>query len=118
MNALYERSTKFTSKLDSKKDIAITIDGVYTIIEFSYHSIKRGMERAIYESALVFMVQRGFDEILDLKNGERFIVIDKELRISFVGALNAVGTDIIISIVSAIDSAEPSNHRGTHEIAI
>lgn len=118
MRALNDRCTQFVSKLDFKKDICMNIEGVSTIIEFSFHGTNRSKQRAVYESASVLMVQRAFDEILDLKNGQRFLIIDKELCISVVGALNAVGTDVIISIVSVIDSAEPYNPHNTYEIVI
>jgi hypothetical protein len=118
MSTLYGRHTKFESKLDKKKDIYITIDGIPTIIEYSYHSIKRSKHRLIFEAAVTMMIQNAFDNILDLHNDERFIVIDSDLCISVIGALKAVGGDIIVSIVSVIDSDEPTNPHGTYTIAI
>lgn len=118
MSTLYARHTKFKSKLDIKKDVCIEIDGIPTVIEYSYHSIKRSKHRSIFEAAVTMMIQNAFDALLDLRNNERFIVIDRELCISVIGALKAVGGDIIISIVSVIDSDEPTNPHGTYTIAI
>lgn len=118
MSTLFEGYTKFESKIDNSKDICITIDGIPTVIEYSYHSIKRSKHRVVFESAVVMMIQNAFDEILDLHNDERFIVIDKELCISVIGSLRGVGGEIIISIVSVIDSDQPTNPYGTYTIAI
>lgn len=118
MSTLWARHTKFESKLEMKNDIFLTIDGIPTTIEYTYHSIKRSRHRAVFVSVVTHMIQSAFDDILDLRDGERFIVIDNELCVSVIGALKAVGGDILISIVSVIDSAEPTNPYGTHTIAI
>lgn len=118
MSALYARCTQFDSKLTHYKDICLTIDGIPTIIEYSYHSIKQSKHRAVFEAAATMMVQNAFDELLDLRNDERFIIISLELGISVIGNMRAVGGDIVIGIVTVIDSTEPYNPHNTHTITI
>lgn len=112
------RSTNLISKLDGARDISINVEGIDAIIEFSYHGQKRGHEGELLDSAIVFMVQRAFNEILDLKHGKQFLIKDEELDMSIVGQVRVERYDIIISVVSAINSAEPRNPYHTLEIAI
>lgn len=118
MSTLYKRHTKFNSKLDMTRDVCVTIDDVEVIIEFNHHSTKRGQERSVFDAAAVLMIQRAFDNILDLGNGERFIIIDTELHISIVGAIKGVGQDILVSVISAVNDIHPHNPRGTLEVVI
>lgn len=116
MSALYKRKTDFESTLFSKKSIGFSVQGIFTSIEYSYHSINRSNHRGIFESAIVHMIQEGFDEILDLHNHQRFILISRELGLSVIAALHFDVIDIVIDIVSVIDSTEPTNPYHTHTI--
>ena len=112
------RSTNLISKLDGVRDTDIIVDGISAIIEFSYHGQKRGKERDMIENAMVYIIQRAFHSIIDLKHGERFLLIDYELDMSIVGVVEVDGRDIIIGIVSAVDSATPHNPQDTLEIVV
>ncbi|BCT30308.1 MULTISPECIES: hypothetical protein [Bacillus subtilis group] len=118
MSTLTKRHSKLESKLDKTIDISLTIQGIPTIIEYSYHSIERSNHRGIFRAAVTNMIQLGFDKILDLKSDERFILIDNELGISVVGNVKGFGGDILISIISVLDSTEPTNPYHTYTIAI
>ena len=118
MSALYKRHSKLNSKLDMSKDVCITIDDVEVVIEFSYHGINRGKERSVFDAAAVLMIQRAYEQILDLHNGERFIIIDTELHFSIVGAIKGVGQDIVVSVISAINDIFPHNPHCTLEVVI
>lgn len=112
------RSTNLISKLDGARETDIIVDSIPAIVEFSYHGQKRGKEREVIENAMVYMIQRAFHSIIDLKHGERFLLTDRELDMSLVGGIHADGTDIIISIISTVDSAFVHNPFDTLEIAI
>ncbi|MEX3713525.1 hypothetical protein ABFV99_14070 [Cytobacillus horneckiae] len=118
MSAFYPRNTNFESKLFSKKIVSLSIQGIYTSIEYSHHSIKRSKHRGVFDSAIVHMIQEGFDEILDLQNHQRFILINKELGLSIIGSLHCDGLDVVIDIISVIDSTKPTNPYNTFTIAI
>ena len=118
MSTLYKRHTKFNSKLDKGRDFCLTINDVEVIIEFNHHSIKRGKERSVFGAAAVLMIQRAFDDILDLANDERFIIIDTEMHISIIGAIKGVGQDILVSVISVVDDVFPHNPRGAMEVVI
>lgn len=118
MSTLWARHTKFESKLDQKEDIYIEIDGIPTIIEYSSHGIERSKHRSIFQAVVTMMIQNAFDELLDLKNGQKFMIIDSELGITVIGVMEPCGLDVVIPIISVIDSAEPTNPHGTYTIAV
>ena len=118
MSTLYPRHSKLDSKIDRTEDIALNINGFSTIIEYSYHAIQEIGYRSIYVSAVTHIIQMAFDELLDLKYGDKFMITDNELGLTVVGVMEPSGLDIIIPIVSVIDSARPTNPHGTLIIAV
>lgn len=118
MRALYQRHSRLNSKLVSYKDICITIQGVPVIIEYSNHSLDQSKYRGIFESAATHMVKQAFEEIIDLHSSETFILVSHELGISLVASIRGIGGDVLVSIITAIDSAQPTNPYHTHTIAV
>ncbi|MEW4309206.1 hypothetical protein [Rossellomorea marisflavi] len=64
------------------------------------------------------MVKKGFDEILDQKQLERFILVNNEFGVSVIGSARGVGTDIVIDIIPVVDSDKVTNPYGTLMIAV
>lgn len=118
MSALAKRVSKIYSDIDRKKDYYLDIDGFHTIIEFSDHSIFRGKHRKVYDSSILDMVRNGFYDIIDLHKNERFILICEEYGVSLIGGVRSVGGDIVITLITQIDSANPTNPYNTHTIYV
>lgn len=118
MSALYQRYTPFQSPLYDTKDFHFTIQGFSVVVELNSHSMMRNKDRNIYESVVCLMVQEGFNHILDMKNNQRFILSSAEFDVSIVCVISSVGGEIIVSVVSSIDSKEPRNPHNTIQIAI
>lgn len=110
----YSRYTKFTSYLHSTRDFKIrTEDDLEVTLEFNLHGDNRSQEREVLHSTVLYMVQRQLESILDLTDGSRFIITDSELGISIVGGVAAVGLDLVVSIISAVDSPDIYNPHET-----
>lgn len=118
MSTLTQRYSVLESKLDQSEDIFLTIQGIHIIIEYSFHGMEQSKHRSIYQAATVDMIQRGFNDIVDLQSGERFILVDNNLGISIIGAVRGIGGDILISVITTVDSTTPTNPHNTHTIAI
>ena len=101
------------TQIDKKKDVFLNIDGFPVIINYSLHSLKRAKLRGVYLNSIVDMIKNGFDYILDLRAGERFILISEDYRISLIGCMHTAGSDIVIDIITTIDSDQPTNYKGT-----
>lgn len=114
----YARHTKFKSKYTDSKWFPMTHEGIPLTLEFSRHSLYRQEERRIYEGAIFYAIQKKLDDILDLPNDTRFIIIDSTLGISIVGAVHAQGTDLVVSVISLIHSSFPDNPNGTAVFAV
>jgi hypothetical protein len=111
-------STPFSSKLDTKKDIYLTIKGVRVIIELNHHSLKQGLHRNIFESSITHIVKKGFHHILRLQNDERFLMIDRELGITIVGTTYPEGAELVVAVISILNGVEPLNPYHTLTIAV
>lgn len=114
----FKRHTEFKSKLTMCKSYEFDVDGFPLVIEMPLHAIKRHKHRGIYFSVVCDIIRKGFYDILDLRKGERFILTSKELGISVIGTMDVAGNDIVVWIVTVIDSVNPTNPHGTIQIAI
>lgn len=106
------------TQIDKQKDVFLSIDGFPVIINYSLHSLKRAKLRGVYLNSIVEMIKNGFYSILDLRAGERFILISEEYRISLIGGMHTAGSDIVIDVITTIDSDKPTNYKGTKEFHI
>lgn len=118
MRALAKRHSQINSKLDKTPDHCFTKFGFDSVITFRRHALKRKQHRTILHANVVWMVKKGFEEILDLKHEQEFILTNTELDMSVVGCVSCTGSDIVIRIITVIDSAEPRNEQQTLMIAV
>lgn len=118
MRALAKHHTKIDSKLEQTADYCFTMFGFDAVIVFRNHALKRKKHRSIIHANVVYMVKKGFEQVIDLKSETEFILTNTELNMSVVGCVSCAGSDIVVRIITVIDSAEPRNERGTLKIAI
>lgn len=92
-----------------------TEDGMEVVIELSRHARKRLLERGVLEFAVYGSIISIIDDILDLKNGSEFAVIDQELDIAVICSVGVGSIDpkITITIVTVIDRSHIFVREGT-----
>ncbi|UOE58107.1 hypothetical protein [Cytobacillus oceanisediminis] len=117
MDAFAKRYTKINSRLDKSEDVILSIDGFDVVISYMQHAIERKKNRQIFKSSVSYMIESAFDQLLDLKKEAEFVLTSDEFGISVVGAMSYTGVDIVIRVITVIDSATPYN-RHTLEIAV
>lgn len=118
MSTLSKRYSFIETNLDKAKDFYLNIEGFNVIIEFTLHSQKRGQKRRIYDNTVITMVRSGFYDIIELRNHEKFILSSYEFGVSLIGEIMSVGGDIVIKLVTSIDSPDATNPYGTPLIVI
>ena len=87
----------------------LNIEGFDAVLNFSTHATQRAKSRGVYASAVAYMVEKGFNHILELKQNTEFILIDEDMHVSAICEVESDGEDIIINIISVIDSYRPIN---------
>lgn len=94
------------------------INGYEFSVEITGHGAWRKVGRCVQESAIYMTAEKGFEQIKTLSHGERFLLIDPELLHTLVGAAYFYGNEVVVEIITVIDSLEPTNPRGTAEFYV
>lgn len=84
------------------KKINLEIEGIPVILEFSSHSKKRLSERGVNPYEAASLILKLGENILNLKPGEEFGVIDRELEIGLVCSISVLDTDIFIDVITVL----------------
>ena len=79
-------------------------DGCKIEMEFSAHALKRINQRGLNQTAVFGSIVAALDFILDLKDGEEFVVVDKEARCTSVAGMKFEGDVLCIDIITVIDT--------------
>ena len=87
-------------------------------VEITGHGAWQKVGRSIQESAIYMTVEKGFDDIKELFNGERFLLIDTDLMHTVIGAVYFYGTEIVVEVITVVNSIEPTNPKGTPEFYV
>ena len=96
------------------KDFEFNVEGIEITISFSAHAQKRLKERQVKSYQVSGAVVMLGEEILEMKNGHEFIIIDEDLFESYVFAVHAERSgDIIIDVITVVDTPDIWNRRGT-----
>jgi hypothetical protein len=106
-------------KYNRKKELEMKtfnfeIEGIEVLVTPSIHANLRLIERDItgYQVSGALMMMG--EDILDMKNGHEFIIVDEELDAAYVFAIHADKTgDICIDVITVVDSKDIWNKRGT-----
>lgn len=72
------------------------------IVAFSKHAEERLVERDVSSYEATSLILKLGERILDMKNGEEFGVIDKELEIGLVCSINTIGLDVFVDVVTVL----------------
>jgi len=96
----------------------VTIGGTLLTVEITGHAAWRKVGRSIEEQAIYMSVQKGFEHIKTLINGERFILVDSEFLCSIIGQVHFYSGEVVVDIITVVDSMEPTNPKGTAEFYI
>jgi hypothetical protein len=120
MSALlaYEPLINFASPLICEDEVELNIEGYDVLCEFSTHAFNQRKNREIFKSACAWTVEKAFSHFFGLENHERFIIIDRELDISVVASFYQSGGEMVVSIITVIDSNEPNNPYDTYTIEV
>lgn len=96
------RGPVLQSEQKMAKTFNFEVEGFPVKLEFSSHSRKRLEERDVpYYEACSLVVKLG-ESILEMKNGEEFGVVDRDLRIGLVGAVNCLDRDIFVDVKTVL----------------
>lgn len=95
-----------------------TIGGYELSVEITGHGAWRKVGRSVQESAIYMTVEKGFEHLGSLTHGDRFLLIDSELLHTVVGAVYFYGNEVVVEVITVIDSLEPTNPKGTAEFYI
>lgn len=84
---------------------SFTIDGTTMQVIPSNHALLRMRQRGIELFATYGSIVALGDKLLDMKKGEEFCIIDKELNIAVCCAIQCEGIDINVYITTVLDNS-------------
>lgn len=100
------------------KTYEFTIEGIEVTVLPSKHANYRLDERNITGYQVSGALMAMGEEILDMKNGTEFIIIDEELDAAYVFAIHVDGLDISIDVITVVNSKDIWNKRGTQVLKL
>jgi hypothetical protein len=92
---------------------SFTIDGVQMEILDTKHSLQRHAQRGVSKFAAYGSIVAVGEDLLDMRHGEEFCVMDRELGISIVCAMHFRGLDVFIDIITVLDDSHVYVKDGT-----
>lgn len=95
------------------KSTIIYVDGEKITLEFSSHAWKRANERELSEYEVYSLIIKVGEQLLDMKDGEEFAVIDQELRNAVTCSINSRDCELYIDIITVISNDRVFISRGT-----
>lgn len=84
------------------KRINLEIEGIPVLLEFSSHAQQRLVERGVSHYEAASLILKLGENILDLKSGEEFGVIDRDLEIGLVCSVSVLDVDIFIDVITVL----------------
>lgn len=92
-------------------------EGIELFINVSSHAKERLAERGVLMAPVYGCVVAATDKVLDLKSGDEFAILDKDLGIAVIGSIKCA-LDVTIDIITVIDSDKIWIKAGTKVIAL
>lgn len=89
------------------------IEGIPFCVFVSTHAGIRMRQRKVNKYAAFGSIVAVGEDLLDMYDGDEFIVIDKELGISIVCGIHAKGLEIEIEIITVINEHDVFVKQGT-----
>lgn len=93
-------------------------EGTEIQIVITRHADERMEERGILLTPVYGAVVAVTDHILDLKSGEEFAILDKDLGVAIIGNIKCAKCDIAVTIFTVVDSANVWVKNGTTVIPL
>ncbi|NBI07628.1 hypothetical protein [Senegalia massiliensis] len=97
----------------NQKYYQINIEGELINIDLSNHSLKRCEERGISKYEIYSLILKLGENLLDLRNGEQFAIVDKETGVGIVNQITAEYGEIFITVITAIHNDNIWISKGT-----
>jgi len=101
-----------------REEYYIIVEGEKLVINLSKHAKRRCQEREVNDYEIYSLILKVGEDLLDLKNGEEFAVIDKEQDIGIVNQIYCDNGQIYIEVVTAISNDNIWISRGTKTINV
>ncbi len=89
------------------------MEGCPITVSVSQHANMRMKQRMVNKYASFGSIVAVGEDLLDMRHGEEFCIIDKELNVSIVCAIHARGSDIDICIITVLDNHQFYVKSGT-----
>lgn len=80
------------------------LDGIEIEIILSNHSRMRMAQRKISSQAVYGTIVAGLEQILDMKSGEDFVIVDRVSEATVVASVTSEGGDIYVEIITVVDN--------------
>lgn len=84
------------------KKIVLNIEDIPVTLEFSHHARQRLEEREVNAYEAASLVLKLGEQILDMKSGEEFGIIDRELKIGLICSVSVLDADIFIDVITVL----------------
>ena len=79
-------------------------EGLDIFVDLSKHAKYRGHQRGFKPAYFYAAIRNAIDEILDLKDGDEFVLIDRFVGITIVAGLHMNGSSMLtIDIITLVD---------------
>lgn len=95
------------------KNTIIYVDKEEIRIEFSKHAEERADERNLEEYEVYSLILKMGENLLDLKDGEEFAIIDQESENAIICSINSRDFQLVIDIITVISNEKVYITRGT-----
>lgn len=82
--------------------IILEIEGIPVNLEFSSHAKDRLEERGVTPYEAASLVLKLGEEILDMRSGEQFGVLDRDLETGLICSISVLELDIFIDVVTVL----------------
>lgn len=91
----------------------IFIEEIEIRLEISKHAEERSNERELTQYEIYSMIMKMGEQLLELKDGEEFAVVDRELNNAVICSMNCRGIDLVVDIITVISNEHVWISRGT-----
>lgn len=90
----------------------IDIEGIDVGIDISSHALSRMIERDVDKYIVYGLILQMGARILEMKNGEEFAIVDKDIMNGIVCSVNSIDLDLYIDVITVISGDSIYISRG------
>lgn len=92
-------------------------EGIEIFVDVTKHARERLADRNIMLAPVYGAIVAISDKLLDLKRGEEFAIIDKDINIAIIGTITSAA-DVMITVITVIDSSKIWVKSGTKVVPL